>query len=647
MRRALFRQGCHQICLSEFCQIVPDWLSPPGSDLRLCLKRLISVPDFGQDGDMSSGGNEPESNDSGNHVPSASAEVVEAVLASTESMGTSEFVPGGRFLRFEICEKIGAGSFGQVWKSRDPLLDRFVAIKVPKQDNPALPRSVIEEARRASGLSHPGIVHVYEVLEQGNCTVLVLELIEGPTLKDLLLKRTLSVADLVGIVRDVAAGLQHAHEKGLVHRDVKPGNILLRPNGSAALTDFGLAIPESSLENLKDVGSGTPKFMSPEQATGNSALLSNRTDIFCLGLVLFFGLTGKLPYPGKNYRKNVAKRPADSLRKVDPKQPMALDQICSRCLARDPEQRYGSAADLLIDLESFLSQEPVAGSMPVRHQVPQRLRVVSGNMGTAVAVVTGILVLCVVLLRLSPRGPSAAASEAPSGVAAGPPGPSSDFGAGGNTVRLPTLHRMPRVFVRPYSADWGQPDYVPDAEMWAVSTATGQVMAECSSLGSQKPHISVELSLRDWIGSAGLFWGLRPHPESVTTDRFLCYVVEFLRHRSADGGALCVSELTLLTMSPGEQRIEERRELWLQDVPVPTEGWMPLVLSADAQSLRVEIGDQQFSISAYLTLPGGSWLASSLAGEAANQAGITGRGAKVAFRNLRCVGVTIQAGVKL
>ena len=79
MRRALFRQGCHQICLSEFCQIVPDWLSPPGSDLRLCLKRLISVPDFGQDGDMSSGGNEPESNDSGNHVPSASAEVVEAV----------------------------------------------------------------------------------------------------------------------------------------------------------------------------------------------------------------------------------------------------------------------------------------------------------------------------------------------------------------------------------------------------------------------------------------------------------------------------------------------------------------------------------------------------------------------------------------
>ncbi|MFN5977181.1 MAG: hypothetical protein ACK48U_22250, partial [Planctomyces sp.] len=234
-----------------------------------------------------------------------------------------------------------------------------------------------------------------------------------------------------------------------------------------------------------------------------------------------------------------------------------------------------------------------------------------------------------------------------SGVAAGSPGPPSDFRAGGNTVWLPTLLRMPRVFVRAYSPDWGQPDYVPDAERWAVSTATGQVMADCGSLGSQKPQLSVELSLRDWVGSAGLFWGLRPHPESATTDRFLCYVVEFLRHRSADGGALCVSELTLLTMSPGEQRIEERRELWLQDVPVPTEGWMPLVLSADAQSLRVEIGDQQFSISAYLTLPGGSWLASSLAGEAANQAGITGRGAKVAFRNLRCVGVTIQAGVKL
>ncbi len=600
---------------------------------------------------MSSGGNEPESNDSGNHVPSACAEVVEAVLASTESMGTSEFVPGGQFLRFEICEQRGEGSFGAVWKCRDPLLDRFVAIKVPKQDKRTLSQSVIEEARRTSCLSHPGIVHVYEVLEQGNCTVLVLELIEGPTLKDLLLKRTLSVADLVGIVRDVAAGLQHAHEKGLVHRDVKPGNILVRRDGSAALTDFGLAIDESSIEGLKDAGSGTPKFMSPEQAAGNSALLSNRTDIFCLGLVLFHGLTDKFPYPpGKStaeYRRIVARRNAKSLRAVDSRQPKALEKICARCLARDPEQRYGSAADLLVDLQSFLSQEQGAGSMPVRHQVPQRLRVVSWNMGTAVAVVTGILVLCVVLLRLSPRGPLAAASEAPSGVAAGLPGPPSDFGAGGNTVWLPTLQRLPRVFVRAYSPDWGQPDYVPDAEMWSVSTATGQVMAECGSLGSQKPQLSVELSLRDWIGSAGVFWGLRPHPESATTDRFLCYVVEFLRHRSADGGALCVSELTLLTTSPGEQRIEERRELWLQDVPVPTEGWMPLVLSADAQSLRVEFGDQQFSISADLTLPGGSWLASSLAGEAANQAGITGRGAKVAFRNLRCVGVTSQAGVKL
>ncbi|MFN5799556.1 MAG: hypothetical protein ACK5AN_18705, partial [Planctomyces sp.] len=255
---------------------------------------------------------------------------------------------------------------------------------------------------------------------------------------------------------------------------------------------------------------------------------------------------------------------------------------------------------------------------------------------------------CVVMVRVNPGSVSSAgASEDPPGFAPRPPGPPSDFRAGGNTVWLPTLLRMPRVFVRAYSPDWGQPDYVPDAEMWAVSTATGQVMVECGSLGGQKPHICVELSLRDWVGSAGLFWGLRPHPESATTDRFLCYVVEFLRHRSADGGALCVSELTLLTMSPGEQRIEERRELWLQDVPVPTEGWMPLVLSADAQSLRVEIGDQQFSISAYLTLPGGSWLVSSPAGEAANQAGITGRGAKVAFRNLRCVGVTSQAGVKL
>lgn len=227
-----------------------------------------------------------------------------------------------------------------------------------------------------------------------------------------------------------------------------------------------------------------------------------------------------------------------------------------------------------------------------------------------------------------------------------PPGRPSEDWAGGNAGRLPTLQQTPRVFVRPYSPDWGQPEFVPDAELWAVSTATGQVMAECGSLGGQKPELSVELSLQDWVGGAGLFWGLRPHPESVTTDRFLCFVVEFLRPRSAAGCVLCVSELTLLTISPGEQRIEGRRELWLQDVSVPTQRWMPLVLSADARALRVQFGDEQFSVSADVTGPGGSWLPSRPVVEGANRAGITGR-VKVAFRNLRSVGLTSQAGVKL
>lgn len=253
-------------------------------------------------------------------------------LAATNQRPVSA---GGHVDRFEICSPLGKGSFGEVWKCRDPLLNRFVAIKFAKPLPGALPGGfgLVDEARKVSQLSHPGIVHIYDVIESGQQVAIVSELIDGQTLKDRLAAGPISIREVISIIRDVAAGLQHAHQNDLVHRDVKPSNILLRKHGSAALTDFGLAASEVQFEHMQDGSSGTLMFMSPEQARGDIHLLDNRSDIFCLGIVLFHCLTGRFPYPTasdkQKYRKSIATRNARPLRAVDRQLPKTLDQICA------------------------------------------------------------------------------------------------------------------------------------------------------------------------------------------------------------------------------------------------------------------------------------------------------------------------------
>ncbi|MFM7168711.1 MAG: serine/threonine-protein kinase [Planctomycetaceae bacterium] len=553
------------------------------------------------------------------------------------------FAAGLTIDRFEICEQLGKGSFGEVWKCRDTLLDRFVAIKVPRVGKQGPADSFLEEARRVSRLSHRGIVHLYDVLYLGNRIALVSELIEGKTLKDLLSSGPLPVEQLLRIIQDVAAGLQHAYEHGIVHRDVKPGNILVRQDGSAALTDFGLATSEVLLEQLRDVSSGTIKFMSPEQACGNRALLDNRTDIFCLGIVLFNGLTGKFPYPetssSGNYLRNVAERNAKSLRAVDRRQPKALEKICNRCLARDPSSRYCTAQDLLDDLESYLSTMQAAATVPAAGDAPRSGRslvwVTTGGCGVAATIVALCTVLWQVLVHSEASAVVFPPAARPESDLSAQPGQPWDFDGVSENGGLPTLQRTPVICVRPFSDDWSQPDYVREAEMWSVSSATSPVLAVCGSLGGRRPQLSVELGLQGWVGSVGLFWGLRPDPRSLNSSRFLCYAVEFLRPSQLEDAVLCVSEWTLLRVGPADKRIEVRRELFLQPVPIPSEDWVKLQLSADAEELQVQFGEQEFRVNASVLGVGGNWLPATPVSEGANQAGVTGRGATVAFRKLQ------------
>jgi hypothetical protein len=283
--------------------------------------------------------------------------IADAVLADSR-----QEAPPERIGRFEITGVLGSGSFGVVYRANDPQLKREVAIKVPRPGCVAAlggTSGYLAEARNIASLDHAGIVPVYEVgcSDDGQCYV-VSKLMSGGDLEQLTQDAHLSYERSAELVAYVADALHHAHCRGLVHRDVKPANILLDAQGNPLLADFGLAMHEN------DFGSGpgyvgTPTYMSPEQARVEGHLVDARTDIFSLGLVLFKLLSGKSPYRSKSMEQLVAEitscepRP---VRQLDPLVPEELDRICQKARATRPADRYSTASDLAKDLRAFLRQ---------------------------------------------------------------------------------------------------------------------------------------------------------------------------------------------------------------------------------------------------------------------------------------------------
>ncbi|MGH8749124.1 MAG: serine/threonine-protein kinase [Burkholderiales bacterium] len=260
--------------------------------------------------------------------------------------------------RYEIVSELGRGAMGIVYKATDPVLGRFVAIKTI---NMALERDGIEnyearfyqEARAAGGLSHPNIVTVYDVGKNGDIAYMAMEFVEGVELRSLLSSgRPPSVAQAISITAQVADGLAYAHERGIVHRDIKPPNIMVTPGGSVKIADFGIARMRAS-ESLTQTGMmlGSPKYMSPEHVLGKRA--DQRGDIFSLGIILYEMLTGSAPFGGENvtalmYQIVNLTPPAPSLRNREI--PELLDYVVAKMLAKSLEERYQRAAELASDL---------------------------------------------------------------------------------------------------------------------------------------------------------------------------------------------------------------------------------------------------------------------------------------------------------
>lgn len=262
--------------------------------------------------------------------------------------------------RYEIVDKVGSGGMADVYKAKDHRLNRFVAIKILKQEYSNDAKFVSKfrgEAQSVAGLSHPNIVNVYDVGEDEELYYIVMELVEGITLKKFIeTKGKLDVNEAIGIGVQIAQGMEAAHDNHIIHRDIKPQNIIISKEGKVKVTDFGIAKAATS-NTITSNAMGSVHYISPEQARGGYS--DEKSDIYSLGVTMYEMLSGNVPFEGDS-TVTVAlahiQEEAKPLDEVDSQIPHSLSKIVQKCMQKKPEMRYLSAAALIFDMKKALSE---------------------------------------------------------------------------------------------------------------------------------------------------------------------------------------------------------------------------------------------------------------------------------------------------
>jgi tetratricopeptide (TPR) repeat protein len=295
-----------------------------------------------------------------------------AARAKDLASGTSELARAagrtaqkpGQPGRYQILGELGRGGMGIVYQARDTVLDRVVAFKVlpdALKENPQALRNFLREAKSAAQLNHPNIVTVYDAGEQDGRYYIAMEHVDGTTLKEILRrKRRISPNGVLHVLVQMCEALAYAHEKKIVHRDVKTANTMWTRDKKAKIMDFGLAKVVEEVRNHTTLVSGTPYYMSPEQTLGRN--VDHRTDIYSLGVTLFELATGQLPFREGNVPYHQVHTPPPDPRSLAPELPELLSRIILRCLQKDPDSRYQSTREILAEVRTATASRPASGS---------------------------------------------------------------------------------------------------------------------------------------------------------------------------------------------------------------------------------------------------------------------------------------------
>ncbi len=265
--------------------------------------------------------------------------------------------------RYRIISELGRGAMGVVYKAHDPVLDRTVALKTimlgeDVQEREEFHSRFFQEAKAAGRLNHPALITIYDFGEEGSLAYMAMELLDGIELSERMTKGPIPLQMAVSIAEQVAEGLAFAHDNGVIHRDIKPGNITLLPHGRVKIMDFGIArLKVSELKTQLGTRLGTPKYMSPEQSSGGT--MDHRTDIFSLGIVLYEMLTGGRLFHGETLTQvfhSVATFTPPPPSRIKPEISPLLDLVVMRALAKKPKDRYSSAWEMVGDLRNCLQE---------------------------------------------------------------------------------------------------------------------------------------------------------------------------------------------------------------------------------------------------------------------------------------------------